>query len=112
MGEMCDFEAEFYPENWHQKAKRKSKTKRLDVEVSHKVAPPTKATLDRLYRVLASWEREEARLWDSYGPPTHYDPGSLRVKRINDALALREVICYVLYSGNGRGRMQKTLERT
>jgi hypothetical protein len=100
MGEMCDFEAEFYPENWHQKAKRKSKTKKLAVEVPHEVAPPTKANLDRLCRVLASWKKEEAKLWDSYGPPNDYDPRSLRVQRINDALALDQVLCYVLNRGN------------
>ncbi|MBP8101120.1 MAG: hypothetical protein KAY54_04465 [Burkholderiaceae bacterium] len=69
----------------------------VGAQVQRGVRPPRKATLDRLFRVLDDWRREEQNLCSHYGPPSNL-PGSYRRKRIKDAEALQQTLAYLLAS--------------
>ena len=64
--------------------------------VQSSVRPPSKATIDRLCRVLDEWRREEQNLCSHYGPPDDLPRGCMRSKRIKDAVALQQTLAYLL----------------
>lgn len=69
--------------------------------VQSSVRPPSKATIDRLCRVLDEWRREEQNMCSHYGPPDNLPSGCFRSKRIKDAEALQQTIAYLLASRSG-----------